>query len=217
MRWRQESRSPANGSADFKTFSRRHSCWASVTAVRADEALLIDAALTAAAAKPDLLAGVARGGPYGAGNPEPVFALPAHRLVEVATVGNGHLRLRAEAGDGAKIDGIAFRAAATPVGEALLLARGTVVHLAGTLAVDRYGGRERVQLRLLDMAPAAQTRASMASPLSQLARRDGRLYMSPGRRRPTDRSVDFRAHRLAVQDVALSRRKQGFDSPWARQ
>jgi hypothetical protein len=24
------------------------------------------------------------------------------------------------------------------------------------------------------------------------------------------------AHRLAVQDVALSRRKQGFDSPWAR-
>jgi hypothetical protein len=25
------------------------------------------------------------------------------------------------------------------------------------------------------------------------------------------------AHRLAVQDVALSRRKQGFDSPWARQ
>src|SRR5690242_6956609 len=26
-----------------------------------------------------------------------------------------------------------------------------------------------------------------------------------------------RAHRLEAQDVALSRRKQGFDSPWARQ
>jgi hypothetical protein len=25
------------------------------------------------------------------------------------------------------------------------------------------------------------------------------------------------AHRLAVQDVALSRRKHGFDSRWARQ
>jgi hypothetical protein len=25
------------------------------------------------------------------------------------------------------------------------------------------------------------------------------------------------AHRLAVQDAALSRRKRGFDSPWARQ
>ncbi len=148
--------------ADFKLFLEG-TLAGPVTAVRADEALLIDASLSAAAAKPDLLAGVARGGPYGAGNPEPVFALPAHRLLEVAPVGNGHLRLRAEAGDGAKIDGIAFRAAATPVGEALLLARGTVVHLAGTLAADRYGGRERVQLRLLDMAPAAQARASMAS------------------------------------------------------
>ena len=27
----------------------------------------------------------------------------------------------------------------------------------------------------------------------------------------------IRAHRLAVQDAALSRRKQGFDSPWAHQ
>ena len=26
-----------------------------------------------------------------------------------------------------------------------------------------------------------------------------------------------RSHRLAVQDVALSRRKQGFESPWERQ
>ncbi len=31
-----------------------------------------------------------------------------------------------------------------------------------------------------------------------------------------DYSLAVRAHRLAVQDVALSRRKQGFDSPWAR-
>jgi hypothetical protein len=26
-----------------------------------------------------------------------------------------------------------------------------------------------------------------------------------------------RSHRLAAQDVALSRRKQGFESPWERQ
>ena len=40
------------------------------------------------------------------------------------------------------------------------------------------------------------------------------LLISPAWRRPFGRSI--RAHRLAVQDVALSRRKQGFDSPWAR-
>ena len=27
------------------------------------------------------------------------------------------------------------------------------MHLAGTLSLDRYGGRERVQLRLVDAAP----------------------------------------------------------------
>jgi single-stranded-DNA-specific exonuclease len=139
---------------DFKNFLEAN-LLAAVSAARANEALLIDAALTAAAANSALLAGLARGGPYGAGNPEPVFALPAHRLVDVAAVGNGHVRLRAEAPDGAKINGIAFRAASTPAGEALFAARGGFVHLAGTLTVDRYGGRERVQLRLLDLAPAA--------------------------------------------------------------
>jgi single-stranded-DNA-specific exonuclease len=31
-------------------------------------------------------------------------------------------------------------------------ARGEPLHLAGTLAIDRWGGGERVQLRLLDAA-----------------------------------------------------------------
>ena len=141
--------------ADFKAFLEANLA-AQVTAAHLDEALLIDAALTAAGADKALLAGLARGGPYGVGNPEPVFALPAHRLIDVAPVGNGHVRLRAEAGDGAQIDGIAFRAAAEPLGQALHAARGTLIHLAGHLAEDRYGGRERVQLRLLDLALATE-------------------------------------------------------------
>ncbi|MGH6799892.1 MAG: single-stranded-DNA-specific exonuclease RecJ [Methylocella sp.] len=127
---------------------------APVANARAREALLIDAALTAAGANANLLAGLARGGPYGAGNPEPVFALPAHRLIDVANVGNGHVRLRAAAGDGAKIDGIAFRAASEPIGQALHAARGGLVHLAGTLANNGFGVKDQVQMRLLDMALA---------------------------------------------------------------
>jgi single-stranded-DNA-specific exonuclease len=139
---------------DFKCFLEENLA-APVAAARAGEALLIDAALTAAGANPGLVAGLARGGPYGAGNPEPVFALPAHRLVDVAEVGNGHVRLQAVEGDGAKIDGIAFRAASEPIGRALHAARGGLIHLAGTLTNDGFGGRNRVQLRLLDMALAA--------------------------------------------------------------
>jgi single-stranded-DNA-specific exonuclease len=138
--------------SDFKAFLEENLVLP-VAEARAGEALLIDGVLTAGGANTDLLAALRRGGPYGAGNPEPVFAFPAHRLVDLADVGNGHVRLRAAAGDGAKIDGIAFRATSEPIGRALHAARGRLVHLAGTLANDGFGGKDRVQLRLLDLAP----------------------------------------------------------------
>ena len=131
---------------------------AATTEVRAADAMLVDATLTAAGATIAAHGDIERAGPYGAGNPEPVFAWPSHRLVDVARVGANHLRLRAQSGDGATLDGIAFRIADEPLGRALLAARGEPVHLAGTLGVDRYAGRERVRLRLLDAAPTRQAR-----------------------------------------------------------
>jgi single-stranded-DNA-specific exonuclease len=99
-----------------------------------------------------------RAGPFGQGNPEPVFVFPAHRLTDVAPVGNGHLRLKLQAGDGARIEAMAFRTAQEPLGRALEAAKGQQVHLAGNLSLDRWGGRERVQLRVIDMAPAQAQR-----------------------------------------------------------
>jgi single-stranded-DNA-specific exonuclease len=83
--------------------------------------------------------------------------LPHQRLGEVMPVGAGgdHLRLRAIAGDGRAVEGIAFRAAGKTLGQALVRLRGAPVHLAGTLSVNRYGGRERAQLRVVDVAEAA--------------------------------------------------------------
>ena len=51
-----------------------------VEAARRTDALLIDGALTAKAATAETIATLARAGPFGAGNPEPVVALPAHTL-----------------------------------------------------------------------------------------------------------------------------------------
>jgi len=125
---------------------------------RADAGLAVDAALTANAATPALAHRLEAAGPFGSGNPEPVFALPRHRLAEVMPVGAGghHLRLRAIAGDGQAVEGIAFRAAGKALGQALVRLRGAPVHLAGTLSVNRYGGRERAQLRIVDVAEAAR-------------------------------------------------------------
>lgn len=117
------------------------------------EALLVDAALSAGGANPRLLAELDRAGPYGAGAPEPVFVFPSHRLTDVVEIGSGgHVRVKLRSGDGATVGGIAFRVAQEPLGRALLAARGDAVHLAATLTLNRWGGNETAELRVLDMA-----------------------------------------------------------------
>ena len=129
---------------------------APVALARAASSLKVDSALTAKAATPELVHRLEAAGPYGSGNPEPVFVLPRHRLADVMPVGPDHLRARAVAMDGAALDAIAFRSVGKKLGEALTRLRGASVHLAGTLAINRYGGRERAQLRVLDVAEAAR-------------------------------------------------------------
>ena len=123
-----------------------------VEAARHEDALLIDGALSAAGANIALHADIARAGPFGAGHAEPVFALPSHTISYAEEVGQAHVRARLRSGDGATINAIAFRAAGKPLGKALLEGRGRSVHAAGTLALDRWQGEERLQLRLMDIA-----------------------------------------------------------------
>jgi len=123
-----------------------------VEVARRDNALLIDAAMTANAATSEFHAAIASAGPFGAGNPEPIVALPSHTIVFVEQVGQAHVRVRFKSGEGATINAIAFRAAGQNLGDALLKNRGQKVHVAGTLALDRWQGRERVQLRIIDVA-----------------------------------------------------------------
>jgi single-stranded-DNA-specific exonuclease len=120
----------------------------------ADESagLSIDAALTASAMTPELVEEISRAGPFGQGHPEPIFVLPAHQLTDVMPVGQDHMRIRFRDSGGATGEGIAFRAQRQPLGDALMHHKGKTVHLAGTLKVDRWGGRERVDLRLMDVA-----------------------------------------------------------------
>jgi len=136
---------------EFRAFLEQH-LGADVEAARRDDALLVDGALTARSATAELLATLAAAGPFGAGNPEPVIALPAHAIAHVEEVGQAHVRARLRAGDGAAINAIAFRAAGQKLGQALLKNRGRVVHVAGTLSVDRWQGNERIQLRMIDVA-----------------------------------------------------------------
>jgi single-stranded-DNA-specific exonuclease len=145
----------------FRAFLESH-LGADVETARRDDALLVDGALTARGATAELLATFAGAGPFGAGNPEPVIALPAHTVAYVEEAGQAHVRARLQSGDGAMINAIAFRAVGQKLGAALFKNRGRAVHVAGTLAIDRWQGNERVQLRMIDMAsadPVEQLRA----------------------------------------------------------
>ncbi|WP_026597060.1 single-stranded-DNA-specific exonuclease RecJ [Methylobacterium sp. 77] len=123
-----------------------------VTEARAVEAFLIDGTVSAGGATADVVRLVQRAGPFGAGAPEPVFALPHHRLVDAGIVGNGHVRARFRSRDGQAIGAIAFRSVQGPLGQALLGGIGQEFHVAGTLAIDTWRGGERVQLRIGDLA-----------------------------------------------------------------
>jgi single-stranded-DNA-specific exonuclease len=127
----------------------------SVGVARAATALEIDAAMTARGATTDFVHQVERAGPYGSGNPQPVFAFPAHRARFAEVVGGaGHVRFTLTSDDGARIKAIAFRAATTALGDLLLSAgNDTPLHIAGTLSLDHYQGREEVQVRVQDAAP----------------------------------------------------------------
>ncbi len=125
-----------------------------VETARAADHLAIDGALTAGAATGELFTTVERAGPFGAGNPEPVFALAAHHVVFADVAGAAHVRIRLRAGDGKQIGAVAFRALNRPLGDALMAARGHPMHVAGTLSRDSWQGVEKIELRILDAAPA---------------------------------------------------------------
>src|SRR5277367_5433572 len=115
---------------------------------------LPNGAVSAAGANLDLVTMIERAGPFGSGNPEPVIALPAHTVTYAEEVGQAHMRVRFKSADGAAVNAIAFRAAGQKLGTALLNSRGRQVHAAGSFAIDRWQGEERVQFRLTDIAPA---------------------------------------------------------------
>jgi single-stranded-DNA-specific exonuclease len=124
-----------------------------VGTMRLTDHFSVDATLTAGGAQPGIVAALERAGPFGSGHPEPIFVLPQHRILEAREVGSGgHLRVKLRAGDGSTMGGIAFRAAGQPLGMALLQSIGSTLHVAGTLSIDRWGGNEKVELRIMDAA-----------------------------------------------------------------
>lgn len=124
-----------------------------VERARENRALLLDAVLAPGGVTPALVASLEVGGPYGAGWPAPRVAAGPFRLVRVDVVGNGHVRVIAAGEDGRSIKAMAFRAADTALGQALVAAPPhRRLWLAGRAHLDEWGTRPAAELHLDDAA-----------------------------------------------------------------
>jgi single-stranded-DNA-specific exonuclease len=111
----------------------------------------LDGLVSGAAATPDFIDQLERLKPFGTGNPEPRFVLPACKIVRADVVGQNHVRVIFTCG-GARVTGIAFRVLDQALGAALLQSKGQALHLAGYLRPDNWNGRNGVQLQIDDAA-----------------------------------------------------------------
>ncbi|MEO0754661.1 MAG: DHHA1 domain-containing protein, partial [Pseudomonadota bacterium] len=118
---------------------------------RAAKGLAVDAVLAPGAATLALNEQLQSIGPFGAGAPEPVFAMQAVSVRGARRIGANHLKFSAEDETG-RIDCLAWRLADEPLGQAALAGRS--LHVCGRLKADEWNGRKRVQFDVIDAAAA---------------------------------------------------------------
>jgi single-stranded-DNA-specific exonuclease len=119
----------------------------------AERTVTLDLALAPGGLTPELVETLEAAGPFGVGWPAPRVAVGPVRLVRAELVGSDHVRLIAGGQDGASFKAIAFRAAETPMGQALLHgASGRRLWLAGRPKIDDWGPRPQAELHLEDAA-----------------------------------------------------------------
>ncbi len=120
-----------------------------------ERALSIDGIVSLTGVNVALARMIEQAGPFGAGNSPVRIQIPRVKVVNASIVGDGHVRailVEAAAGPSQGLKAMAFRSASTPLGQALLNARGKVLHVAGQLRVNVWQGRESVDFFIDDVA-----------------------------------------------------------------
>ncbi len=119
-------------------------------------ALTVEGVLGMSNADAALAQMVARLGPFGTGNAEPLFVLPRARVVKTDRIGKDGNTIRAmlEGEGGGRLKALLFRAKDGPLAEALSRVGGAPLHLAGHLRAESWQGRVTAGFFITDAAPA---------------------------------------------------------------
>jgi len=123
-----------------------------VTEARKNLSIKIDALLAPKAVSQSIIETINAVGPYGAGNPQPIFAFSDLRIAYAERVRGGHVRCAFEDGIGGRLSGICFQADQTGLAEVLLDPNAPRVHVAARLKANSWQGRNSVDIQLVDLA-----------------------------------------------------------------
>jgi single-stranded-DNA-specific exonuclease len=124
-----------------------------VSEAMASQALTLDLALAPGGLVPSLVETLESAGPYGMGWPGPRIAVGPVRMVKADLVGTDHVRLIVRGDDGTSFKAIAFRAASSEMGQALLSAtHHRKLWLAGRAKIDDWASRPQAELHVEDAA-----------------------------------------------------------------
>ena len=88
--------------------------------------------------------------PYGQGNPEPKFIVPNAEIEFCRIVGKGHLKLKISGNNYKNLDGIAFNAVGTPLGDLITNHSGSLIHFIGVIRKNDWQDFKGIQLQIFD-------------------------------------------------------------------
>ncbi|MBI76387.1 MAG: single-stranded-DNA-specific exonuclease RecJ [Rhodospirillaceae bacterium] len=115
--------------------------------------LAVDGVVSTTGVTADLIEILDRAGPFGSGNPRPRFVIPRAMVTFAKVVGEDHVSVTLGNADGVgKLKGIAFRSVENPIGQTLINAHGSPVHIAGNLRVNSWQNRINPQIFIDDVA-----------------------------------------------------------------
>jgi single-stranded-DNA-specific exonuclease len=117
----------------------------------AEDGLDVDALVTTGGCDRGLYEAFQQLAPFGAGNPEPVFAAADVRIERPMAMRGGHVRCTLADSSGGKLRAVAWRVEGTEMGRRLM-AEGGAIHVVGRLKPDDWQGRNGVQFEIDDAA-----------------------------------------------------------------
>jgi single-stranded-DNA-specific exonuclease len=127
-----------------------------MAALGKERIIMIDSIISLKGCSTELVQLMEQAGPFGAGNPGIRLMLSNIKVIRADIAGENHVRvICCEAGADASsgsLKAMAFRSSATPLGEALLNAKGRAMHIIGQARINNWQGRETVDFFIDDVA-----------------------------------------------------------------